>query len=148
MKKKYFAPFYGYFYVDKYVNWYFRDIDKWFHCKFNRKKVNIFIVLFFIENANSMGIALNTNRNFYISILLTKNVSIYIYWYIYIDMKILKCFLRKLHFFLIFLYEVYIRSIYTKYIILILWENSSFCFIIYLKNKRIIHLPCCFLFSW
>jgi len=36
-------------------------------------------VLFFIENANSMGIALNTNRNFYISTLLTKNVSIYIY---------------------------------------------------------------------
>ena len=32
-------------------------------------------MLFFIENANSMGIALNTNRNFYISILLTKNVS-------------------------------------------------------------------------
>ena len=50
---------------------------------------NIFIVLFFIENANSMGIALETNRNFYISILLTKNVSIYIYWCIYIDMKIL-----------------------------------------------------------
>ena len=88
-KSNIFAPFYGYFYVDKYVNWYFRNIDKWFHCKFNRKKDNIFIVLFFIENANSMGIALNTNRNFYISILLTKNVSIYIYWYIYIDIKIL-----------------------------------------------------------
>ena len=47
-----------------------------------------------------MGIALKTNRNFYISILFTKNVSIFIYLCIYIDIKILNVDLYTHKFFM------------------------------------------------